>query len=145
MARNPASAEAWYLLCQVYAYLGRFDEARAAIERATTIAPEGGFAPLHAWYRGLAEFLAGEYETAAPLLRRKALEQPDYGYVNILSALCEDILGNSDAAQKYVSKAREHNPQLSPQKVAPMMLAQFDKEKGQRECASLERLWGSQG
>jgi len=25
---------------------------------------------------------------AAPLLERKALEQPEYGYVNILSALC---------------------------------------------------------
>ena len=141
LARNPSSAEAWHLICQVYSYLGRYDEARQAIDRASTLAPEAGFAPLHAWYRGLAEFLAGEYSTAAPLLERKALEQPDYGYVNILSAICEDLFGNQQAARKFIAKAKEHNPQLRPEKVAGMILTQFDREKGQREYATLEKLW----
>lgn len=143
LRRNPASAEAWHLICQVYAYLGRFDEARQAIERASALAPEGGFAPLHAWYRGLLEFLAGDYATAAPLLERKALEQPEYGYVNILSALCEDVFGNGQAASRYVAKAKEHNPQLRPDKVAGMILTQFDNEKGQREYERLQALWSA--
>jgi adenylate cyclase len=141
LGRNPASAEAWYLVCQVYSYQGRFDEARQAIERARELAPEGGFAPLHAWYRGLVEFLADEYSIAAPLLERKAMETPDYGYVNILSAICEDAFNNQEAAQKYISKAKEHNPQLRPEKMAGMILSQFDKEKGQREYQALEKLW----
>jgi adenylate cyclase len=141
LARNPANAEAWHLVCQVYAYLGRFDDARQAIGRASALAPEAGFAPLHDWYRGLAEFLAGDYSTAAPLLERKALEQPEYGYVNILSALCQDDFGKPDAAQKYIARAKQHNPQLRPEKVAGMILTQFDHEKGKREYAALERLW----
>jgi TolB-like protein/predicted Zn-dependent protease len=141
LARNPASAETWYIICQVYAYLGRFDDARQAIDRASALAPEAGFAPLHAWYRGLADFLAGEYSVATPALERKALEQPDYGYVNILSAICEDIFGNQEAAQKYIAKAKQHNPQLRPEKVAGMILTQFDKEKGKSEYARLEKLW----
>ncbi|MDH4039596.1 MAG: TIR domain-containing protein [Gammaproteobacteria bacterium] len=143
IARNPASAEAWYVICQVYSYLGRFDDARQAITRASELAPEGGFAPLHAWYRGLAEFLAGDYAVAAPLLERKALEQPEYGYVNILSALCEESFGNHDAARKFIARAQEHNPQLRPDKVAGMLLTQFDRDKGQREYTTLKKLWSA--
>lgn len=145
LARNPASAEAWLLICQVHSYLGHFDEARQAIERASALAPEAGFAPLQAWYRGLAEFLAGEYAAAAPLLERKALEQPDYGYVNILAAICEDSFGNAAAARKFIAKAKEHNPQLLPQKIAGMLLSQFDREKGRREYAVFEALWSPSG
>lgn len=141
LQRNPASAEAWYLICQVYSYQGRFDEARQAIERATELAPEGGFAPLHAWYRGLVEFLADEYSIAAPLLARKTIETPDYAFVNVLSAICEDAFGNREAAQKFVFKAKEHNPQLRPEKMAGMFLTQFDRDKGQREYQVLEKLW----
>jgi adenylate cyclase len=141
LARNPASSEAWYIICQVYAYLGRFDDARHAITRASELAPEAGFAPLHAWYRGLIEFLAGNYIEATPLIERKALESPEYGYVNILSAMCEACIGNEEAAQKYVARAQEHNPQLRPDKVAGMILAQFDQAKGQREYDTLKRLW----
>jgi TolB-like protein len=143
LARNPSSAEAWHLICPVYAYLGRFEDARQAIERASTLAPEAGYSPLHAWYRGIAEFMAGEYETAAPNLTQKALEQPHYGYVNILCALCEDAFGNTEAAQKFIARAKKHNPQLRPEKVAGMILTQHDREKGQREYAALERLWES--
>jgi len=139
--RNPASAEAWYVICQVYAYLGRFDEAREAIIQASALAPEGGFSPNHGWYRGLAEFLAGDYLMAAPLLERKALEQPDYGYVNILSAICEESFGNHDTALKFIARAKEHNPQLRPDKVAGMILTQFDRDKGQREYTVLKKLW----
>jgi adenylate cyclase len=145
LARNPSSAEAWHLVCQVYAYLGRFDDAFRAIDRASALAPEAGYSPLHSWYRGLAEFLAGDYATAAPKLVQKAQDQPHYGYVNILCALCEDSFGNVQSAQKYIARAKEHNPQLRPEKVSGMILTQFDKEKGQREYAALKRLWSGTG
>ena len=143
LERNPASAEAWYIVCQVYAYLGRFDEARQAINRATELAPEAGFAPAHDWYRGLVEFFAGDYKAAIMPLKRKAQDQPDYGYVNILCAICEDAFGNCDAAGKFIAKAKEHNPQLRPAMLAGIFMAQVGQEKGQREYAALERLWGT--
>ena len=145
LARNPSSAEAWYIICQVYAYLGRFEDALQAIDRASELAPEAGYSPLHSWYRGLAEFLAGDYEAAAPKLKQKAQDQPHYGYVNILCALCEDAFGQSDAAGKFIARAKEYNPQLRPEKVSGMILTQFDRDKGQREYANLQRLWGAGG
>lgn len=145
LARNPSSAEAWHLVCQVYSYLGRFDDAFQATDRASALAPEAGYSPLHSWYRGLAEFLAGDYQSAAPRLIQKAQEQPHYGYVNILCALCEDAFGNAQSAQKYINRAKEHNPQLRPEKVAGMILTQFDREKGEREYAALQRLWSASG
>jgi len=143
LSRNPSSAEAWHLVCQVYSYLGRFDDAFRAIDRASALAPEAGYSPLHSWYRGLAEFLAGDYTTAAPRLKQKAQEQPHYGYVNVLCALCEDSFGNATSALKYISRVKEHNPQLRPEKVAGMILTQFDREKGKREYAALQRLWSA--
>ena len=53
----------------------------------------------------------------------------------------EDAFGNHAAAQKFIYKAKEHNPQLRPAKIAGMLLAQFDKEKGRREYQALEKLW----
>ncbi len=111
--------------------------------RASALAPEGGFAPAHDWYRGLADFVAGEYAAAMPRLRRKAQEQPDYGFANVLCALCEDAFGNGDNARKFIARAKEHNPQLRPEKLAGIFLSQSDGEKGRWEYAALQRLWAA--
>jgi TolB-like protein len=145
LQRNPASSDAHMNICQVYAYLGRYDDARHAIDRAIELAPEAGFAQFHSWYQGLVEFLAGNYQLAAPAIERHTLSTPEYGLGNIMAALCMDALGNRDAAKKYVARAKEHNPQLRPDKASGMILFQFDKEKGRREYAALERLWIDEG
>jgi len=51
--------------------------------------------------------------------------------------------GRPEEAPKYIARARQHNPHLDPRKLALMMLAQPDKEKGQRELEVLNELWGS--
>ena len=145
LQRNPASSDAHMNICQVYAYLGRYDDARHSIDRASELAPEAGFASFHSWYQGLVEFLAGNYQSAAPALERHTMSTPEYGLANIFAALCMDALGNHNAARKYIAKAKEHNPQLRPDKASGMFLAQFDKEKGRREYAALERLWRDEG
>lgn len=141
LQRNPASSDAHMNICQVYAYLGRYDDARHSIHRASELAPEAGFTQFHSWYQGLVEFLAGNYQSAAPALERHTMSTPEYGLANIFAALCMDALGNPEAARKYIARAKEHNPQLRPDKASGMFLAQFDKEKGLREYAALERLW----
>jgi len=141
LARNPANAEAWYIICQTYAYLGRFEDARNAIDRACALAPEAGYAPIHEWYRALTDFLAGDLGAAVPLIERHILHQPEYGYVSVIAAICATAFGDDAGARRHIARAKEHNPQLRPEKLKGMMLSQPDKEKGKREYAILERLW----
>ncbi len=142
LKRNPAMAFGWYIICQNYAYLGRFDDGRRAISRAEEIAPEGGFAPAHLWYRGLLEYLAGNVDEAFPLVERAVLQQPDYGYLNTVAAILACEVGKDSLARKYIAQAKRHNPQLSPRKLQAMITAQPDKQKGEREFELLVELWG---
>lgn len=142
LKRNPAMAFAWYIICQNYAYLGRFDEGRNAIARAEEIAPEGGFSPAHLWYRGLLEYIAGDFETAMPLIERAVVQQPDYGYLNMVAAVMAHDTGKESLARKYIAQAKKHNPQLNPRKVNPMFMGQPDQEKAKREFDLIVELWG---
>lgn len=142
LKRNPAMAFAWYIICQNYTYLGRFDEARGAIERAEELAPEGGFAPAHDWYRGLTEYISGDYEAALPIVDRCAVQNPEYGYLNMVAAILHHEVGSTSKARRYVSIGKKHNPQLRPEKLQAMFMGQPDKDKAAREYAFLVELWG---
>ncbi len=143
LARNPSSAEALLAIGQAYAYLGRYDDARQAIRRAMEIAPEAGMSNIQPWYLALVEHLAGNYETALPLVKQEIMQYPAYGYANVVAAIELVLLGRPEEAPKYIARARQHNPHLDPRKLALMMLAQPDKEKGQRELEVLNEIWGS--
>jgi TolB-like protein/lipoprotein NlpI len=142
LKRNPASAEALLSIGQAYAYVGRYDDGRRAIERAMEIAPEAGMANIQPWYLALVEHLAGNYETALPLVKAEILAFPAYGYANVIAAIELVLLGQPEEAPKYIARARQYNPHLNPKKLALMMLAQPDREKGRRELDVLNKLWG---
>ena len=142
--RNPSSAEAYYCLSMAYAYLGRFDEAGDAIDRATELAPEGGLSRHHGWYRGLVYFLAGDYKMALAPIRAQAVAYPDYGYCNVVNAIIHEEFGQHDEALKYIARAKEHNPQLTPDKLTMMLAGQSDREKGAREFAVMKKLWAEE-
>lgn|GEM_PF-1280831 len=142
LQRNPASAEALLSIGQAYAYVGRYEEARQAIKRAMDIAPEAGMANIQPWYLALVEHLAGNYEAALPLVKAETLAFPAYGYANVVAAIELVLLGQPEEAPRYIARARQYNPHLNPKKLALMMLAQPDKEKGQRELGVLNELWG---
>jgi uncharacterized protein HemY len=97
---------------------------------------------LHLWYRGLLEYVAGEFEKALPLIERAVVQQPDYGYLNIVAAVMAHQTGKESLARKYIAQAKKHNPQLNPRKLAPMVMAQPDQEKAKKEFDLIVELWG---
>ena len=139
--RNPASAEALFLLAQAYAYLGRHGEARDALDRAMTIAPEGGMARFHEWYLGFLGHLAGRYEEALPYIKARSVIDPTYGTCQAIAAIECFLLGDETEARKYTAKAKDPNPHLRPEKLFGLIATQHDREKGAREYAILEQLW----
>lgn len=145
LARMPALPEAWFMISMPYAYLGRFDDARKAIERASALAPEGGYARQREWYRGNIAYLAGDYETGLRVCARHVLNDPGYGYANVIAALCAAGTGDDARAAEFVRRAKAHNPHLTPQRLGGMICSQFDKEKGVREFAMLQSLWSAAG
>ncbi len=141
LARDPASAEAWYAICQPYLHLGHFEKAHDAISRATELAPEAGYAAHHQWYRSNIYWTAGDYERAAPLLDLHISNFPEYGYANALAAICADAMGDHSKALRSIQRIKDHNPQLRPDKLKLVILHQPDADKGKREYARLEKLW----
>jgi TolB-like protein/Flp pilus assembly protein TadD len=142
LERNPAMAAAWNMICMTYASLGRFDDARTAIAKADELAPDGGYSANHGWYMGLTEFMAGEYEKARRLIERSVTQAPEYGYANILVAICAHHAGDHSDVRRYIKQAKHYNPQLRPSKLAPMVLAQATEGKGEKDYALIEELWG---
>ncbi len=141
LKRNPALSEAWFVVCLTYAYLGQFDEARAAIDHARALAPEAGLAHGYDWYLAQVEFHAGNYKTALALTEKSLSRGHKYGFGNVIGALSAAYGGEKDQALKYLVTAKKHNPQLTPMKIAPTILYQHQKEKGARDYALLEKLW----
>jgi TolB-like protein len=142
LSRNPASADAWYMICMPYAYLGRFDEARHAIARAEELSPEAGYSASHQWYSAIIEYLADDIEVAWPLLVRSVIQQPTYGYACSLTAICAHLTGDDGVAKNYIWQAKKHNPNLTPQALEGMFISQPDEQKGLRDYEILKELWG---
>lgn len=142
LKRNPASAEAWYMICMPYLFLGRYDEARHAISRASELSPEAGYSPVYEWYGGLIELVAGNIAVARPMIERSVLHQPKYGYACAAAALCAYLEGDEQSARSYIAQAKKHNPHLRPQHLENMIKEQPDKIKGSSDYQIIEQLWG---
>lgn len=141
LERDPYNAEAYLMISMPYAYCGRHDDALEALDRVMDLAPNAHFRNCSTWYNGLIRYVRGNYEEALSGITKNADLNPTYGYVNVVLALCHEMLGNHDKALKYILQTKQTNPQLRPEKLHAMMTSQPDKEKGEREYAMLERLW----
>ncbi|WFL77528.1 TIR domain-containing protein [Altererythrobacter arenosus] len=141
LARDPYNAEAHLMISLPYAYLGRYDDGLASIGRVAELAPEAHFRNCSMWYGGLIEYLKGDYEAALAGIDYNVARNPSYGYASAVLALCHEALGDEEKARRLILQAKQTNPQLRPEKLRPMMTSQPDKEKGEREYATLERLW----
>jgi adenylate cyclase len=108
---NPNYASAYAVLGTIHTYLGRPLEAIAMIERATRLDPAASKHYLH--FLGTAYLLAGNYETAAVLLRRRIVLVPgtDFSRATLASALGH--LGDVDEARRVWRELKEINPNYS--------------------------------
>jgi TolB-like protein len=142
LSRNPASADAWYMICMPYLYLGRYDDARHAIARASELSPEAGYSPQYEWYGGLIEFIAGDIEKARPMIDRTILHHPKYGYACAVAAICAYLQGDESKARGYIAQAKKHNQHLLPRHLEGMLSSQPDEAKGASDYQILQELWG---
>jgi adenylate cyclase len=108
---NPNSAEAYACLGNICTFLGRPLEAIPLIERAILLDPAYDQQYLH--LLGVANLLAGKYETAAAALRQRILLVPwtDFSRAALASALGH--LGDLDEARRIWGELEQINPQYS--------------------------------
>ena len=108
---NPNYASAYAVLGTIHTYLGRPLEAVAMIERATRLDPAASKHYLH--FLGTAYLLAGKYETAAVVLRRRVFLVPGTDFSRALLASALGHLGDVDDARRVWHELKEINPKYS--------------------------------
>jgi adenylate cyclase len=108
---NPNYASAYAVLGTIHTYLGRPLEAIPLIERATRLDPAASKHYLH--FLGTAYLLAGNYETAAVLLRRRVFLVPGTDFSRAILASALGYLGEVDEARRVWGELKEINPTYS--------------------------------
>jgi adenylate cyclase len=108
---NPNYASAYAVLGTIHTYLGRPLEAIAMIERATRLDPVASKHYLH--FLGTAHLLAGKYDTAAVLLRRRIFLVPGTDFSRAILASALGYLGEVDEARRVWRELEEINPTYS--------------------------------
>jgi len=108
---NPNSAEAYSCLGNVYIFSGQPLEAIPMIELSIRLDP--AYTQQHLHLLGVANLLAGKYETAATLLRQRILMVPGTDFSRVILASALGHLGEIEEARRVWHKLMEINPQYT--------------------------------
>jgi adenylate cyclase len=111
LSLNPNMAMAYNIQAGIRTYLGRPEEAIPLIERAMRLDPATNQQFLH--FLGMANLLAGKYETAAAALRQRILLVPKTDFSRSLLASALGHLGEVDEARRIWHELEEINPKYS--------------------------------
>jgi len=111
LSLNPNMAMAYNIQGGIRIYLGRPEEAIPLIERAMRLDPATNSQFLH--FLGMANLLAGKYETAAATLRQRILLVPNTDFSRSLLASALGHLGEIDEARRIWHELEEINPKYS--------------------------------
>jgi adenylate cyclase len=111
LSLNPNMAMAYNIQGGIRIYLGRPEEAIPLIERAMRLDPATNQQFLH--FLGMANLLAGKYETAAAALRERIRLVPDTDFSRSLLASALGYLGQVDEARRVWQELKEINPKYS--------------------------------
>jgi len=111
LSLNPNMAMAYNILGGIHLYLGRPLEAIPLIERAMRLDPATNSQFIH--FLGMANLLAGKYETAAALLRERILLVPNTDFSRALLASALGHLGELDEARRIWHELKDINPKYS--------------------------------
>ena len=140
-ARNPNSADVLLSLGLAHAYKGDFDRAHALIDRARRLAPSGGWAFAHEWYRGIVWSLEGKLAEAVAIIEECLPRVSGYGSAQLLLAACQAELGQLDRARANVARAARDNSNFTADHLPPMLAAHPDPAAGVRRMQLLKELW----
>jgi adenylate cyclase len=108
---NPNSAEAYSCLGNVYIFSGQPLEAIPMIELSMRLDP--AYTHQHLHLLGVANLLAGKYETAASLLRQRILMVPRTDFSRVVLASALGHLGEIEEARRVWRTLMEINPQYT--------------------------------
>jgi adenylate cyclase len=111
LALNPNSAAAYGCLANISIFAGQPLQAIPLFERAMRLDPAYNQQYLH--LLGMANLLAGKYETAAALLRQRILLVPGTDFSRAILASALGHLGEVDEARRIWRELKEINPQYS--------------------------------
>lgn len=111
LSLNPNMAMAYNIQGGIRMYVGRPEEAIPLIERAMRLDPATNSQFLH--FLGMANLLAGKYETAAAALRQRILLTPNTDFSRSLLASALGHLGELDEARRIWQELKDINPKYS--------------------------------
>ncbi len=111
LSLNPNMAMAYNIQGGIRIYLGRPEEAIPLIERAMRLDPAANQQFLH--FLGMANLLAGKYETAAAALRERIRLIPNTDFSRSLLASALGYLGQIEEARRVWQELKEINPKYS--------------------------------
>jgi adenylate cyclase len=111
LSLNPNDALAYNSLGSIHTYSGRPLEAITMIERAMRLDPAWSRQYLH--FLGVAYLLAGKYETAAALLKRRIFLVPGTDFSRAVLASALGHLGDVDEARRVWHELKDINPKYS--------------------------------
>ena len=111
LSLNPNMAMAYNIQGGIRIYLGRPEEAIPLIERAMRLDPAANQQFLH--FLGMANLLAGKYETAAAALRERIRLIPNTDFSRSLLASALGYLGQTEEARRVWQELKEINPKYS--------------------------------
>ena len=108
---NPNLALAHNIRGTIRSYSGQPLEAIPEIERAMRLDP--ALSPQFLHFLGMANLLAGKYETAAALLRQRIILVPGTDFTRAVLASALGHLGEVDEARRVWHELKEINPKYS--------------------------------
>ena len=108
LALNPNSSEAYSCLGNAYIFSGQPLEAIPMIELSIRLDP--AYTQQHLHLLGVANLLAGKYETAATLLRQRILMVPNTDFSRAVLASALGHLGEIEEARRIWSELMAINP-----------------------------------
>jgi len=111
LSLNPNMAMAYNVQGGIRIYVGRPEEAIPLIERAMRLDPATNLQFLH--FLGMANLLAGKYETAAAALRERIRLVPNTDFSRSLLASALGHLGQTDEARRVWQELKQINPKYS--------------------------------
>ncbi|NNE39281.1 MAG: TIR domain-containing protein [Marinicaulis sp.] len=141
---NPGNIYALYILSMALAQLGDSTAAHNTIDRARTLAPDGGFGLQYNWFKGYIYFLSGEYKEAIDQISKHVEMHPDYGFSRVLLAIALVRSGREDDAKIMLKKAINVNPQLTAKKFELVLLAQPNRSEAALDIEILNDYWPDQ-
>jgi adenylate cyclase len=111
LSLNPNLALANNVFGTMRIYSGRPLEAIPAIERAMRLDPAGNRQFLH--FLGMANLLAGKYETAAALLKERVVLVPETDFSRAILASALGHLGEVEQARRVWAELQQINPKYT--------------------------------